>query len=880
MNAAEHTEILAFLFTDIQGSSRLWEEQPEPMRKAVACHDVILRSAVERNRGTVVKTTGDGLLASFRDPRDAIASAVEIQCATAEPGSTAGLALRVRCGLHAGVVESRDGDFFGSPLNRAARIMNAAHGGQVVVSQAAADLARGRLPDGVSLRDLGSVLLRDLSSPERVFQVAHPALRKDFPALRSLESTPNNLPQQVTSFVGRERELAEVANALGSNRLVTLLGSGGIGKTRLALQAGADRIEDFADGVWFVELAQLSEASLVPQEVATVLGVKEQPGVSLTDTLISVAMEKELLLILDNCEHLVEACAELCQKLLAACAKVRILAASREALRLPGELAYRLPSLASPDPDSPLSSAALTQYAAVRLFIDRAVAMKPSFCVDSANAPAVASICHHLDGIPLAIELAAARVRSMSVEEVNDRLGQRFRFLIGGARTLRARQQTLRALIDWSYDLLSAAEQAHLGWLSVFAGGWTLHAAERVCAGDDAEDDVVLDVLTSLADKSLVLAEERSGATRYRMLETVRQYARDRLRASGEEARLQARHLAYFLQLAEDAEPRLRGPEQQAWLERLETERENVRAALVWSAAVGGDTAGGLRLAGAIWRFWLMRDYYGEGRDLLSGVLAAADGRQASTARAKALNGAGALAWRQTDHPSARALHEESLATSRELGDRPGIAAALNNLGIVARSLGDYPAAEALYKESLAIRRELGDRVEIASSLNNLGNVAEVQGDHRAAQALHAEALAIRRQLGDRWGIASSLDNLGNVTVLQGDYPTGQAMHGESLAIHRELGHRSGAAFSLEGLAFAALALAAPGRAVRLWGAAERLRGEIGSPYPPDERVRYDREVAAARATMGDDAFDRTWQEGRSMTWKEAIEYALAESAR
>ena len=442
------------------------------------------------------------------------------------------------------------------------------------------------------------------------------------------------------------------------------------------------------------------------------------------------------------------------------------------------------------------------------------------------------------------------------------------------------RQQTLCALIDWSYDLLSATEQALLGRLSVFADGWTLQAAEHVCVGEGVEEGAVLDVLTSLADKSLALAEERSGATRYRMLETVKQYMRDRLRASGDETHRQDRHLAYFLQLAEEAEPRLRGADQKAWLDRLETEHENLRAALAWSAAAGGEAASGLRLAGAIWRFWLVRGYCGEGRDSLSVLLATAPGGQGAKARAKALNGAGALAWRQGDHLSAQALHEESLAISREQGDQWGIASSLNNLGIMARRKGDYPAAQALYAESLAIRRELGDQVGIASSLNNLGNVAEVQGDYPAAQALHAESLAIRRDLGDRWGIASSLDNLGGVADLQGDHRAAQALHAESLTIRRELGDRSGIAFSLEGLASGAFALAAPGRAARMWSAAERLRGEIGAPLPPDDRLSYERRVAATRAVMGDDAaFDRAWQEGRAMTLEQAIAYALAKPA-
>ena len=425
----EPSAVTTVLFTDIEGSTRLWERDPERMRPALACHDAIARAAVEAHRGTVVKTTGDGIHAVFDDPLDAVEAALRLQQALEDPGATAGTPLRVRCGLHLGVVERRDHDFFGAPVNRTARIMAAAHGGQVLVSKAVADLIGSRLPAGVALKDLGVVRLRDLASPERVYQVTHPQLRRDFPALRSLESTPNNLPQQVTSFIGRERELAETKALLATTRLLTLLGIGGLGKTRLSLQAAVDVLDDYPDGVWFVELAPLTDAQLVPQAVASVLGVKEEAGRPVIEALMNYGRDRRCLIILDNCEHLVGACADLAKELLQSGPHLKILASSREPLHTPGETTYHVLPLAIPSAQEAFTPETLSRYEAVRLFVDRATAAQPAFRITLQNAPAVAQICHRLDGIPLALELAAARVRALSVEKIAERLSDRFRLL-------------------------------------------------------------------------------------------------------------------------------------------------------------------------------------------------------------------------------------------------------------------------------------------------------------------------------------------------------------------------------------------------------------------------------------------------------------------
>ena len=553
---------VTLLFTDIEGSTALWERDATRMSQALALHDALARSSVESHGGSVVKTTGDGIHAVFDDASAALAATLDLQRALHDSAVGGGAPLRVRCGLHRGVVEHRDGDYFGSTVNRAARIMSAAHGGQILLSEAVADGVRDCLPAQVSLRDLGRVRLRDLSTPECVYQVVHPQLRAEFPALRSLETTPNNLPLQPTTFIGRDKELTELKRLFAAARLLTLTGSGGCGKTRLGLQLAADSLERFPDGAWLVELAPLSDPGLVPRTAATVLALEEEPGKPITTTLVEHLKDKRALLLLDNCEHLLGACATLAESLVRQCPHLTILASSREALGIAGEQTYRVPSLSLPDPKETPTPASIASFEALQLFVDRCLKVDADFRVTGENAATLVSICHRLDGIPLAIELAAARVRSLSVEELNRRLDHRFRLLTGGSRTALPRQQTLRSLIDWSYDLLHDPEKLLLQRLSVFAGGWTLEAAECVCAGGDVEDGAVLDLLTSLIDKSLVAVDQSDARSRYRLLETVRQYARERLVESGGAEAIRERHRDYFVALAEEADNKLLGAEQ------------------------------------------------------------------------------------------------------------------------------------------------------------------------------------------------------------------------------------------------------------------------------------------------------------------------------
>ena len=793
------TGTVTFLFTDIEGSTKLWEAHPEAMREALAQHDARVRETIVRTNGYVFKTVGDAFYAAFARAPDAVAAALMVQMALHTEAWPAATPIKVRMALHTGAVESQDGDYFGPPVNRVARLLATGHGGQTLLSQATYELTRDSLPDSVSLRDLGTHQLQDLARSEKVYELLHPDLPGDFPPIKSLSTHPNNLPQQLTSFIGREGEVTDIEALLARSRVLTLTGSGGSGKTRLGLQVAADSLAQYPDGAWFVELAPLSEPGLVAQTVASVLGLKEASGQPIIHTLTEYLKRKQLLLLLDNCEHLVDACATLADTLVRQCPGVRILATSREALGITGEQAYRVPSLSLPDRKQAPTPQSLSIYESVQLFIDRALLVRSDFQVTNQNAPALASVCYHLDGIPLAIELAAARVRSLSVEEIDGKLDERFRLLTGGSRTALPRQQTLRSLIDWSYDLLREPEKLFLQRLSVFAGGWTLAVAQEVCAGEGIEQRDVLDLQSSLADKSLVLAEPTDGHTRYRLLETVRQYATERLAETGAREALRERHRDYFLALAEEAAPKLEGAEQAAWLQRLEKEYENLRASLEWSLDETG-SRGGLRLCVALARFWPTRGYLSEGRAWCARILGKAGGEEATPERAKVLNAAGVLAWFQGDYPGARALHEESLAIRRALGDRSSIAISLNSLGNVASNQRDYPTARALFEESLAIRRELGDRSGMAAPLSNLGIIAEYQGDYRAARALNEESLAIRRELGNRLGIALSLTNLGNVAYCQGDYPAARALHEESLAIRRELGDRLGIALSLNNL--------------------------------------------------------------------------------
>jgi predicted ATPase/DNA-binding SARP family transcriptional activator/DNA-binding CsgD family transcriptional regulator len=699
---------------------------------------------------------------------------------------------------------------------------------------------------------------------------------------RSAEGPPgitrHNLPADRSSFVGREREVLEAKRELAMTRLLTLIGTGGCGKTRLAVAVAKDLVSAYPDGAWLVKLAPLSEPELVPQAVAEALSVREQPGRPLDATLADHLRTKEMLLILDNCEHLVEAAADLEDGLLDACPRLRVLATSREAMRIPGEVVWRVPSLSAPDPEDPASAEELGCYEAVRLFLERARSRRPGFELTEENAGTVAEICRRLDGIPLAIELAAARVGVLSVEQIAARLDDSLGLLRSGGRTSELRHQTLRGTLDWSYALLNPAEKNLFCKLSVFAGGWTLEAVDAVEAGNGIGDGEVLDLLSGLVDKSLVVTETPQGAgdaLRYSMLSPVRQYGREQLEESGDAETARGRHALWCLAFAEEAEPQLVGAEQAGWLERLETEHDNLRAALGWFLE-RGEAEQGLRLTGALGEFWRVRGHLREGLRWLEEALAS--GGDTSPARAKALVHAGWIAWERVDFERSRAFSEEALAASRGLGYKEGAAAALYNLGMIAIYDQIRPReAWTLFEESLALRRELGDTVGAGRTLQRIGLIAVVGQDFERAAALYEESLGLARESGDRLGLVLALW-LGALTALgRGDHRRVKALCEEGLDLARQLRNTHALVLITHVLAASAGSHGRPVRSARLWGAAESLLDTLGLTLGPAEHHHYGPYLAAARAQLGPKAWEAAWAQGRAMPLEEVVEYALTE---
>jgi predicted ATPase/DNA-binding CsgD family transcriptional regulator len=701
------------------------------------------------------------------------------------------------------------------------------------------------------------------------------------PAPRTPERPATNLPLELSSFVGREKELAEVKRLLENTRLLTLTGSGGCGKTRLALAAASELVEDFDNGVWMVDLASLSDPTLVPQAVASALSVREQPGRSSTETLIDYLAPKKVLLVLDNCEHLIEACAALAEALLHSCPGLRVLATSREALGITGEVAWLVPSLSLPDLRHLPVVESLSQVESTRLFIERTRAVKPSFTLTEHNAPAVAQICYRLDGIPLAIELAAARTKVLSVEQIAYRLDDRFGLLSAGGRTAMPRHRTLHAAMDWSHELLPEEERILFRRLAVFAGDFTLEAAESVCAGEDLQRNEVLELLSHLVDKSMVLVAEQGGEARYRLPETVRQYGWEKLSESGEERQFRKRHAGYYLALAEEAEPELKGEGQVAWLERLEREHDNLRMAMRWLLG-RGESEKAARLGWALWLFWGIRAHFAEGRRSMQQALSV-EGSAAmpESARAKALYVEGMMANYQGDHRLAEPLLEESIRLFRGLDDKLGTAYALSNAGFAALGQGQPQRAITLTEEAVDLFLEVDEKWGAAIELGFLAVAWRDQGDHERAKRLAERGLALSREVGERQAISVALNTLATLAQAERDHVRARELLGEGLTVSAELGNESDVVHCLEGLASIAGAKGSIVRAARLWGAAEALLEEIEvgvHTYVPD-RSLHQSQVAAARARLDEEAFQAAWAEGRTMSPEQAIEYALDHSA-
>ncbi len=755
---------VTFLFTDIEGSTRLWEQQPALMQAALRRHDEMAHAAVAAHGGTMVKMTGDGLHAAFAQPLAALHAARDFALALADPGNGLELPLIARCGLHLGYDEKRAGDFFGRAVNRAARIMQCAHGGQILMSHAVAERVRVSLTgEGADLLDLGLVRLRDLSEPERVHQLVQPGLREQFPALRSLASTPNNLSQQLNSFIGRERELVDLQALLAKQRLVTLIGLGGIGKTRLSMQLAAQVLDDYPDGVWFVELAPLADPQLVPQAVASVLGVKEDAGRPITEALTRFVQDRRLLITFDNCEHVVQACADLANQLLRASPSVKLLASSREALQIAGEVTYPVPPLGVPDHRHVPTVADVAAQESVRLFVDRVRVAQPAFVVDEDNALAVGQICRQLDGIPLALELAAARARQMSVTTLASRIGDRFKLLTNGDRSALPRQQTLRALIDWSHDLLSEPERSLFRRLSVFAGGWTLEAAEAVCADESLPKDDILDNLGRLVEKSLISVDLETD--RYRMLETVRQYAKESLELVESLPAYWARHFDYYLGVAENAAQHLTGPEQSDWIARLGRERENILAAhskLVMKQASSPDVA---RLVDALRIYWIASGNVGIGLRYSIDALDFVPKGVGDADRCLVLFSAGQLCYFVGLYVRSRSLLEECSALAEKLGDAEAVVRSLETLGAASLGANDLEGAQTYLERAVEYaRRNLGGR-GLAIVLTTLAQLFRSRGQYSDAYKVYLEVLGIVQISGHAVMQAFSLINVVMVEI-------------------------------------------------------------------------------------------------------------------
>jgi predicted ATPase/class 3 adenylate cyclase len=899
------TGTVTFLFSDLENSTRLWEEHPEAMKAALARHDEILRAAVEARGGRVVKSTGDGLHAVFETAHAGAVAAVGAQRALAGESWGETGPLRVRMGLHTGEAEHRAGDYYGPVLNRAARLTAAGHGGQILVTQATEAVLRDHLGEDVGLMDLGEHRLRDLSRAERVFQVTGPGLAGEFPPLRSLDHFPGGLPGVLTSFVGRERELGALVEALQQAPLVTVIGVGGVGKTRLALQAAAEVWPAYQDGAWFCELAAVSDGRAVPEAVAASLEVRPEPGISLTANLLGFLRHKQLLLVLDNCEHLVEAAGALAEAITHACPRVAVLVTSREALGVDGERLRPLGPLPVPGDRSSLGEQA--DAASVRLFTDRARAVRPDFELDASRLPVVAEICRRLDGVPLAIELAAARVAALGVADIVRRLDQRFRLLTGGRRSALERHHTLRAAVDWSYDLLDQTQACAFNRLAVFAGGLTLEAAEAVLSGDGIETDDVVDLVSDLVARSMVVADESEPTRRYRLDETMRQYARERLDATSESDTVRLRHGEYYVALAEMAAEGVKGRDEQRWVRTIDVEFPNFRAALDWSIGIGdADVALRLTVALGAAALGLWRPRYDvsrwtelalgmpEARHHPNGAHAAALAAQQLilsgdaellAERAHAMDAVFEEAGRELT-PEAHFVHaalasvagrwddqasrhgSAAIELSLRAGDRHTAGSLCGMVAMFLAVAGDADDAVQRAEQATALASDLGNPSLNAISETALGYVLSPINPQRARPHLEAA-----------WSMAKTADNevvraisgrcLARLLAAQGDLLHSLELYEAMLESPFETG-RISSMLACESLAIDLATAGYHAVAATLFGGLESPAGS----YQGNPMLKRQAAIDALRHVMGDEHFEDCATRGRAMDTDELVAFA------
>ncbi len=916
---------VTLLFTDIEGSTRLWEAEPGPMAAALRRHDEILRSAIEAAGGYVFKTVGDSFCAAFRTATAGVEAAISAQRAVDAQAWPTQWPIRVRMGLHSGVCEERDGDYFGPVVNRAARLEAVAHGGQALVSGVTAELVSEA--QDISLRDLGLHRLKDLGRPEQVFQLGADGLETSFPPLATLDNPdlPNNLPSVLSAFVGRERELAEVAELARSSRLATLTGAGGSGKTRLALQAAAELLDGTANGVWLAELASLTDGEQVAWAVAAALGLAEQSGPPSADSVAAAIGGQDVLIVLDNCEHLIDAAAKFCEHVIRHCPRARFLATSREPLGIDGERVYRVPSLSLPAAQAE-TAADLAASDAVRLFVERARAQNPGFVLDDQSAPLVATICRRLDGIPLALELASARLSSMSLTHLTERLGQRFRLLTGGSRNALPRQQTLQATVDWSFDLLTSAERETMARLSVFSGGFELEAAEEVCSTDTVDALDVTDLVSSLVDKSLVMADRAADSVRYRLLETIRQYAaQELLRSAGdaEVLRIRDRHADYYLAMARAADVGLNGRRQRDWFRRLDVEWDNIRGALSHLEAEQR-TRDVFTLGASIERFAISRartevltairravempdieesiglanalvatvkmmfffDRTGDqrrfeaARQYADRALAMAVALADKSVEVRALSLLAGTSYLSGDEEAAYEQADRAVAVARQTGDVHLLGDTLGMRAVAAP--GDDQRAIRL--EALHCFRACGDELLAAAELHMLYGLDLHAGQLENAQSHLEEAVALAEALGDEVHLYFFRGDLAMLRLIQGRHAEAEPLVRRCLLATRRTGLVLGGAEVILGAACCAAWQADHDRAARLHGAADAaieaaIDARIMMWSEAEQQMRA-REQDQLRNLMGAAAYDAAYQAGRLLRPTEAVELALSATSR